>query len=257
MKKKYLIFIDFDGTLSKPGECSVSKKILKYMKKLGKKGHIFVLSTGRSLKSALRIEGVENFQYLSLLAGSLAYDNQTKQVLKSPEPFPEKEVLRFIKMISLNDMKWSYKTQEGDKTFYKDVEFFAKRPDVVKIEEQEFFDDLKNGNVVQILTLGVLSEKIKKSFSCFDYFQMPQNYADVTLKGSSKANGVKFFKDMFEGYETVSIGDSLNDVPMFQTTDISIAMGNASDDIKKMTTYVTKSLDEDGVLFALKKILKI
>lgn len=44
---------------------------------------------------------------------------------------------------------------------------------------------------------------------------------------------------------------------MFEASDISIAMGNAKEDVKKAATFTTKSLDENGAAYALKSILKI
>lgn len=71
------------------------------------------------------------------------------------------------------------------------------------------------------------------------------------------AVAIKYFKKCYPGYKTVAVGDSFNDIGMFETCDISIAMGNSVDAIKKMTTYVTKSIDDDGVQYALNHILKI
>ena len=39
---------------------------------------------------------------------------------------------------------------------------------------------------------------------------------------------------------------------MFEYTKISVAMGNAEDDVKKAADYVTDDIDEDGLYNALK-----
>lgn len=48
-----------------------------------------------------------------------------------------------------------------------------------------------------------------------------------------------------------TFGDSMNDEGMIKEFD-GTAMGNALDDIKKVAKRVTKSVDEDGVAYALK-----
>lgn len=48
-----------------------------------------------------------------------------------------------------------------------------------------------------------------------------------------------------------TFGDSMNDEGMIKEFD-GMAMGNALDDIKKVAKRVTKSVDEDGVAYALK-----
>lgn len=49
----------------------------------------------------------------------------------------------------------------------------------------------------------------------------------------------------------VAIGDNLNDVSMFEVAETRIAMGNAVDALKDMSTHITKDAEEDGVAYAL------
>ncbi len=53
---------------------------------------------------------------------------------------------------------------------------------------------------------------------------------------------------------TVAIGDSKNDIPMLKYAKTSIAMGNASDEIKSMCTFVTDTVENDGVAKAISKL---
>lgn len=50
---------------------------------------------------------------------------------------------------------------------------------------------------------------------------------------------------------TVAIGDGLNDISMMEKAHISIAMGNAVDEIKRICHYETLSNEEHGVAHAL------
>ena len=52
--------------------------------------------------------------------------------------------------------------------------------------------------------------------------------------------------------ETMSFGDGKNDIDMFEYTKISVAMGNAGDDVKEAADYITDDIDEDGIYNALK-----
>jgi hydroxymethylpyrimidine pyrophosphatase-like HAD family hydrolase len=54
-----------------------------------------------------------------------------------------------------------------------------------------------------------------------------------------------------------TIGDMHNDLAMFRTSGISIAMGNAADDVKKLATHVTTSNHDEGFAGAIDVILKI
>ena len=52
--------------------------------------------------------------------------------------------------------------------------------------------------------------------------------------------------------DMVVFGDGENDCTMFSDQWISIAMGNACDLLKEKATFVTKTLEEDGVYYACK-----
>jgi hydroxymethylpyrimidine pyrophosphatase-like HAD family hydrolase len=47
-----------------------------------------------------------------------------------------------------------------------------------------------------------------------------------------------------------------NDLAMFEKSGLSIAMGNATDDVKKLAKYVTTSNEEDGFAGAVEIILR-
>ena len=53
-----------------------------------------------------------------------------------------------------------------------------------------------------------------------------------------------------------TIGDMQNDLAMFRNSGMSIAMGNATDDVKKAATHVTASNEDEGFAAAIDMILK-
>jgi hydroxymethylpyrimidine pyrophosphatase-like HAD family hydrolase len=55
--------------------------------------------------------------------------------------------------------------------------------------------------------------------------------------------------------EIATIGDMPNDVNMFKKSGVSIAMGQASDEVKKGATYVTTSSEEEGFANAMEKFI--
>ena len=50
----------------------------------------------------------------------------------------------------------------------------------------------------------------------------------------------------------MAFGDGHNDISMMRQAPISIAMGNAIDEVKEVATYITKSNQEDGIEYACK-----
>jgi hydroxymethylpyrimidine pyrophosphatase-like HAD family hydrolase len=83
-------------------------------------------------------------------------------------------------------------------------------------------------------------------------------YLDVTPPRCDKGTFVKAMARRL-GISTdavATIGDMENDVPMFRTSGMSIAMGNAPDDVKKLATHVTASNEDEGFAKAIEMILR-
>jgi Cof subfamily protein (haloacid dehalogenase superfamily) len=83
-------------------------------------------------------------------------------------------------------------------------------------------------------------------------------YLDVTPPGCDKGTFVQATAKRL-GISTAAvatIGDMQNDLAMFRVSGMSIAMGNATDDVKKLATHVTASNEEEGFAKAVDMILK-
>lgn len=61
----------------------------------------------------------------------------------------------------------------------------------------------------------------------------------------------------FESIKTFAIGDSLNDLTLFEHADYGFAMCNGNPLIKNIATYITPSNENNGVAYALQKIATI
>jgi hydroxymethylpyrimidine pyrophosphatase-like HAD family hydrolase len=55
--------------------------------------------------------------------------------------------------------------------------------------------------------------------------------------------------------QIVTMGDMPNDVLMFRKSGFSIAMGNASDEVKAQASVVTESNENDGFANAVRKFV--
>ena len=79
-------------------------------------------------------------------------------------------------------------------------------------------------------------------------------FTDVIPRGSSKRVGI----DKMLAYfgialdECMAFGDGGNDISMLQHVGIGVAMGNAGDEVKRVADHVTSSVDDDGVINALR-----
>jgi len=83
-------------------------------------------------------------------------------------------------------------------------------------------------------------------------------YLDVTPPGCDKGTFVQAMAKRL-GISTdavATIGDMQNDLAMFRKSGLSIAMGNATDDVKQQATQVTASNEDEGFAGAIEMILK-
>ena len=78
-------------------------------------------------------------------------------------------------------------------------------------------------------------------------------YLDITPPGYDKGTFVQAIAKR-QGISTdavATIGDMQNDLAMFRSSGVSIAMGNATDDVKKLATHVTASNENEGFAGAI------
>ncbi len=73
--------------------------------------------------------------------------------------------------------------------------------------------------------------------------------AELLPKGYHKGTGILKICELLgiEIEDTYAFGDSVNDLGMFATAGTAIAMGNASEEAKKIADYVTDDLYQDGI----------
>ena len=82
-------------------------------------------------------------------------------------------------------------------------------------------------------------------------------YLDVTHPDANKGFVAGYLSRLFEipEEEIATIGDQANDVLMFERSGFSIAMGNASDEVKRQASAVTDSFNDEGFAKAVERFL--
>jgi len=82
-------------------------------------------------------------------------------------------------------------------------------------------------------------------------------YVDITHKDANKGAVVEFLSRYLEvpAAEIATIGDQPNDVLMFKRSCFSIAMGNASDQVKEQASATTDSYNDEGFAKAMERFI--
>ena len=82
-------------------------------------------------------------------------------------------------------------------------------------------------------------------------------YLDVTNKDANKGAVVEFLSRHLgvPAEEIATIGDQQTDVPMFKRSGMSIAMGNAPDEVKAQAADTTESYNDEGFAKAMERFI--
>lgn len=83
------------------------------------------------------------------------------------------------------------------------------------------------------------------------------NFLECLHPDVNKGNGLKELgkKINIKPEEMIAFGDERNDISMFDTVGVAVAMENGSQEAKDHANYVTSSNDEDGIAKALDKFI--
>ncbi|HEX7786081.1 MAG TPA: Cof-type HAD-IIB family hydrolase [Methylomirabilota bacterium] len=82
-------------------------------------------------------------------------------------------------------------------------------------------------------------------------------YLDVTSKEANKGAVLAFLSERLHvpAEAIATVGDQPNDVVMFERSGFSIAMGNASDEVKSRAAAVTDSYEDEGFAKAMERFI--
>ena len=89
--------------------------------------------------------------------------------------------------------------------------------------------------------------------------EISYHYTEISAENINKWTAIENLRNILNiGIdEIMAIGDNVNDLKMIEEAGIGVVMENAWDDIKEKADYITKSNEEDGVLYAIEKFCDI
>ncbi len=261
-----MIVMDMDGTLLRSdGTCS--KEVEEYLNKLKEDGNIIVLATGRCFEEVMAsVDNAFFANYIISHTGSVIYDvSKEKFIFKSKisenivneivSLYDEKTIER-ISFVTLN--KYNRFTLD----YYQDGKFVHMISDVKELKDicNDVFNiciRLKQDNYV-----NTLIDEMKMEFKDLDFIVMQDSFGsdrriEIVPKGVSKAASIdKLVKlESMDRKDVICFGDGLNDIDMLEYSSVSVAMGNALEDVKNVCKYVTDTNDNEGIMTFLKKYL--
>ena len=122
-------------------------------------------------------------------------------------------------------------------------------------------DDVLFNDTLKVLIIGddsrrlEVTEKFNKD-KIFTAVMSGDGLIDIMPGHTTKGEGVKTLADALgiKLSQVAVFGDNYNDESMFRVAGLPIAMGNAEQDIKALAKFVTRTNDEEGILYALEHL---
>jgi hypothetical protein len=259
MKDVKIVFIDIDGTL-RDSKGKISEDTMKSITKLKNEGIQIVLTTGRALKYTINVAKLfEGGDYLITSNGAEIYNYKSKNLIFS-SPI-DKESINYIKdklfEYNLNYIANTENFRYTDKT---DAEpGMRKCPFITDIGEpinqvvvQGYDPDIMNKFEQDLNTY----QKLVISNRTVIPVEGKYHFFDITNKDVSKGEAIKKLCDYLHISldKTMCIGDSNNDIDMFNVCKYKVAVANAEEKLKSMANVLTPSNDEEGVKIVLDKL---
>ncbi|AOR22244.1 HAD-IIB family hydrolase [Clostridium taeniosporum] len=256
-----LLASDLDGTLVAGNELR-NDKDLTLINKLKEYGHKLIVSTGRSYDMVIPLMEKYNieYDYLLLCNGGLIMNRDHDKVFdewvsnkisnKIINDYYNNETLVYLdnyKNSIFIDNPEIYKSKVGDM-----MDFFTR-----KIYIEEALSSKDNYKIISLAPIDkdqVKAEKIKNDIieNYGEYVEAYRNkfFVDIVPKGCSKGNALKRILEV----ENISkdnlyvVGDSFNDVSMFNITYNSYTFNDSEDEVKEVANnkvnYVYEVIEE-------------
>ncbi len=281
MKKYKLLAIDIDGTLLN-SRGKISDENIDAIRRAIENGIKVCLCTGRNIKNTRAIAKKINSDFPFVCAdGTVFYDTKNNKVIKEyliekstfekiieeankhnlyMEFCTKRHYIKYVRNIGLE--KYGY--GDAPKTIMEKLEHhFIKNVRYVKNHQK--FKNKFGGGINQFIISGEQREleKMKKFLIESDFSDVDirvdlwSDFIFIVPKDCNKAYGLNILSDYFDIdiSEMIAIGDQMNDIDMIKKAGLGVAMGNATDEIKKVAGFITSSNDDSGVAFAIKKFV--
>ena len=259
-----LILIDSDDTLKK-SDGTISERSRKAIRDNRKAGNIVVICTARPRYQTLEVMRDSDANCIVVSSnGAEIYDSRKEQVLFNS--FIDKNlVIKLVEDAFVNDIRLILTTEN--------IEYVTKEvrnPKQVLLSNADYVNVLSECDIKQCMFIDEKKDKIYMEKEVISHFNELHIVDEISENSSyyekwfsvsnvrcSKGNALKFLSDYLNIpiENTIAIGNDKNDISMFEVAGLSVAVDNASDDIKSKVDYITLSNDEDGVAVFLEEIL--
>ncbi|MDO4942683.1 MAG: Cof-type HAD-IIB family hydrolase [Lachnospiraceae bacterium] len=273
-KEIRLIGLDLDGTTF-----TNDKRITKYTKEIIEKaikyGITVLPCTGRPYtglpKEFLEIEGVK---YAITSNGAAIVETDTGKSIYTNNIAYDLAADTMEKLLKLDILTAAYINGK----YYMEEKIVNRMPEFISTGGQlKYFYRVRNSvqnlpdfirknqfNVEKIYMMFNdmdLREQVKKEYEENKKFlttSSMNNLVELNAPKADKGNALLVLADILHipHEQTMACGDHYNDEAMLKKAGFSVAMGNAVSEIKEICDFITRTNEEEGVAYAIEKVIE-
>lgn len=252
------LFFDIDGTLCSLKTHAIPESTVKALEAARTNGIKVFISTGRPIAIITNLGAIEH-----LIDGYIttngAYCFVGDDVVRCT-PIPEKDVRMMMRDAEEYGYPCIIAGDRGLAVFNHPKEtvdrVFRRELNVTNIDMEKPVGDILAGHVFQVTPFFAAGHEpllMARLSHCISARWHPE-FTDITAREADKGKGLEVMAEYLglDISETMAFGDGGNDISIIRQAGVGVAMGNAADEVKASADYVTTSVDDDGVMNALR-----
>lgn len=251
------LFFDIDGTLVSFRTHEVPKSTVSALEKAKQKGIKIFISTGRPMAFVTNLGSIAH-----LIDGYITTNGACCTIGKDTimtTPLPDDDAKKILSYVQTNVIPCVVMTNKGVAMINSTAETDHVMYEMLNIKHSDMalrLEQVSREPILQITPFIDESEEhelLNQLNGCVASRWFPA-FTDITAEQADKGRGLKAVAQALgiAVADTIAFGDGGNDVPILRTAGVGVAMGNATDDVKKEADYITTSVDNDGILNALR-----
>lgn len=261
-----LIAVDIDGTLL-TSKREITPEVFQAVQDAKAKGIKVVITTGRPIAGVTQLledlKLTDSGDYVITFNGALVQDVASQEdLVKETLSYDDYLAIEFLArklgvhmhaitkdgIYTANRNIGKYTVHEAQlvnmPVFYRTPEEMADK-EIVKImliDEPDILD-------------AAIAKIPQEFYNTYTLVKSQPFYLEVVAKTVSKGNAIIHLAEQLgiDMADTMAIGDEENDRAMLEVVAHPVVMENGNPEVKKIAKYITKSNDDSGVAYAIRK----
>lgn len=253
MKKKTILF-DVDGTLYDNANKGMRLSSVKALELLKSHSHEIVIATGRAYFMLYSIKEIEHLVDHYILINGQYIIAHNKVIYEDVMTIDEIESL--ITVLKELGIVYGFESSHNEaiSELNENVKRTFEEMDLNLPPKDKDFYKLNKVYQMWCFCTPEQASVLESRFPNFAFVRWLTSGYDIIKKGQSKGKGLRKLSAHLDCdlEDFIAFGDGDNDIEMINEAGLGIAMGNATESLKKVADYITCDVSEDGIYKALK-----